>query len=196
MKPVHETYLLGITGMIGSGKSYVCRMFARRGIPVYDTDKAAKLAIATNKELRDKISQLIPGAFDDNGEYNKKMVASVIFSDEDKRVAITDLVGSWIKDDFNIFIDDNSLSRIVCVESAILQSSWLIGMLDGVLVVNAPDDVRLARIIERDGRTAEEAKAIMRVQSDYSAPTFTITNDGPDVEKDVFSIIKTIYQGK
>lgn len=105
-----QTFLLGITGGIGSGKSYVSRLFVKHGIPVYDTDKMAKAVIANNQDLRDKISELIPAAFS-NGIYDTKHVAQVIFSDDEKRLQLTDLVGLYLKDDFEKFITKNSNSK-------------------------------------------------------------------------------------
>ena len=190
-KAEFQTYLLGITGGIGSGKSYVCRLFSKHGIPVYDTDKKAKYIIGSNEELQRKIVEFIPGAFS-NGIYDTKHVAHIIFSDEEKRLRLTDLVGSYLKEDFKNFIVANADSKALCVESAILQSKWLNDIIDGVLEVVADEELRISRIIKRDGRTREQALDIMKTQKPYPSPTFVLQNDNDDVEQKVLSILKTI----
>ena len=65
-------------------------------------------------------------------------------------------------------------------------------MLDGVLEVVADEETRISRIVSRDGRSREQALSIMKTQSRFSNPTFTIANNGQDVEKNVLDIIKNI----
>ena len=187
-------YVLGITGGIGSGKSYVSDLFTKNhGIPVYDSDTAAKNAINNNEELRDKIKQLIPNAFAADGSYDRKHVAKLIFTDNDLRNSLTLLVSSYMREGFDAFCESTN-SKLVCVESAVFESTWMIDVLSGILDVRAPVDMRVERVLLRDKhRTEEDVRAIIDAQRPCMDPNFVIVNDGTHViDDDIRAIITHI----
>lgn len=175
----------GITGGIGSGKSYVCRMLKERGIRVFDCDTEAKRMMVSSPTLRRQLTRLIgPETYikkkvvgTRNTEYllNKPLIARFLMSSAENAEALEDIVHPAV-------IDNYLQSGIEWIESAILFESGLNHFIDRVVVVTAPDEVRIARIMERDGITREKALEWISHQlpQDYliSRADHVITNDG------------------
>jgi dephospho-CoA kinase len=142
----------GITGGIGSGKSYVCRLLAERGIEVYDCDRAAKRLMRHSPELKESISQLIGAdAYDEEGQLNKAVVVRFLLQSEANAHALDALVHPAVFSDF-------TESGAQWVESAILFESGLNRLVDRIVVVTAPEEVRIARIMQRDGISSDKAR--------------------------------------
>ncbi len=174
----------GITGGIGSGKSYVCQLLAEIGVNVYDCDAAAKRLMATSEKLRQQLTELIgPEAYniatdaDGKEEFtlNKAAVARFLLASEANNKAVNNIVHPAVIADFEA-------SGMEWVESAILFEAGMNRLVDRVVAVIAPRDVRIARVMERDDISREEAiqwidrqwpqKEIIK-RSDY-----VIVNDG------------------
>ena len=134
---------IGITGGIGSGKSYVCRLLERRGIEVYDCDAAAKRLIRSSSRLRRQLHELI-------GSLEKTDISRFLLASEDNQRAVNAIVHPAVFDDFE-------KSGMQWVESAILYESGADKLVDRVVVVTAPEEVRIERIMKRDGITREKA---------------------------------------
>lgn len=185
----------GITGGIGSGKSYVCRLLKEQGISVYDCDSHAKRLMVESAKLRQRLTKLIgpetyvrskaPGSRKVVYSLNKAVIARFLMSSPENAHALEDIVHPAVIDDF---LD----SGIEWVESAILFESGLNIFVDRVVVVAAPEEVRIARVMERDGITREKAIEWINHQlpQDYliSHADHVIVNDGqtpllPQIEK-------------
>lgn len=134
---------IGITGGIGSGKSYVCRLLERRGIEVYDCDAAAKRLIRSSSRLRRQLHELI-------GSLEKTDISRFLLASEDNQRAVNAIVHPAVFDDFE-------KSGMQWVESAILYESGADKLVDRVVVVTAPEEIRIERIMKRDGITREKA---------------------------------------
>lgn len=174
----------GITGGIGSGKSYVCQLLAERGIEVYDCDSAAKRLMRESEEIRQQLSALIgPSTYrqviDDRGQerwvLNKAAVAQFLLSSEANAHAIDAIVHPAVFRDFEE-------SGMLWMESAIMFESGINRLVDRIAVVTAPEDVRIDRIIKRDGITAEKAREWISRQWPQDEvckrADFEIINDG------------------
>ena len=175
----------GITGGIGSGKSYVCRLLKEQGISVYDCDSHAKRLMVESAKLRQRLTKLIgpetyvrskaPGSRKVVYSLNKAVIARFLMSSPENAHALEDIVHPAVIDDF---LD----SGIEWVESAILFESGLNIFVDRVVVVAAPEEVRIARVMERDGITREKALEWINHQlpQDYliSQAHHVIVNDG------------------
>lgn len=140
----------GITGGIGSGKSYVCRRLALRGIQVYDCDSAAKRLIRTSPDIQQRLTALIGPETYVDGCLNKAAVSRFLLSSEAHAHAIDAIVHPAVFRDFEE-------SGMLWMESAILYESGIDRLVDNVVVVTAPEEVRIQRIMQRDGITREEA---------------------------------------
>lgn len=143
---------IGITGGIGSGKSYVCKLLAKHGIAVYDCDDAAKRLMRCSPTLRQQLTALVgPDAYTADGSLNKASLARFLLKSEDNARAIDAIVHPAVFSDFEA-------SGLQWVESAILYESGLNQLVDRVVVVTAPEAVRLSRIMQRDGISREKAQ--------------------------------------
>jgi dephospho-CoA kinase len=158
----------GITGGIGSGKSFVCIRLQLRGIDVYDCDAAAKRLINTDADIRRKLTALIgPEAYMSvpNGSIvgttptvlNKAAVARFLLDSESNAKAIDDIVHPAVFRDFQE-------SGIEWMESAIMYESGIYRLVDRVIVVTAPLEVRIQRVMKRDGITREKVLEWMQRQ--------------------------------
>ena len=140
----------GIAGGIGSGKSYVCKLLAQRGIEVYDCDAAAKRLIRTSPDIRQQLTELIgPETYQEDGSLNKSVVAHFLLESETNAKAIDAIVHPAV---FRDFEESGSL----WMESAIMFESGAYRYVDRVVVVTAPEEVRIQRVMQRDGISREK----------------------------------------
>ena len=182
---------VAITGGIGSGKSFVCRLLEQRGISIYDCDSAAKRLMHTSETLRQKLSDLIgPNTYDAEGQLNKAIVAQFLLQSEENAKAIDAIVHPAVASDFE-------KSGYQWMECAILYESGFERLVDKVIAVTAPEDIRIQRIMERDGITRE--KALEWLQRQWSQEEvrrrahFEIVNDGKlDLNQQIDNIIQTL----
>lgn len=156
--------VIGITGGIGSGKSLVCRFFSMLGIPVYDADAAARMLMEGDEELRKKIKgELGPDAYLPNGSLNRAWIAGIVFSDPLRLEQLNELVHPAVTAHFQQW-KSKQQSPYVLREAAILLESGTYHDLDGIILVDAPEALRLQRVKDRDGRTEEEIRKIISRQ--------------------------------
>ena len=140
----------GITGGIGAGKSYVCELLKARGIDVYDCDQAAKRLMRSSTDIRQQLTALIGEDAYIAEAPNKAAIARFLLQSEANAHAIDAIVHPAVFRDF----EESGMSWI---ESAILYESGIDRLVDRVVVVTAPQDVRIQRIMQRDGITADRA---------------------------------------
>ena len=184
---------IGITGGIGSGKSYVCRRLEARGISVYDCDSAAKRLILTSPEIRKGLTALIgPEVYLSDGKFNKKAVTQFLLSSEDNAKAIDAIVHPAVFRDFE-------QSGLQWMESAILFESGAYKLVDRSIVVSCPDEIRIERVMQRDGISREKVLEWMNRQLSQEEvrrrADFEIINDGiADIDKQLNKILRNMQQ--
>ena len=153
------------TGGIGSGKSVVVRLFRELGIPSYDCDRAAK-------ELYDRDSQLLSdvvalcgeAVLDTAGRLDRAALAQKIFGDAALLAALEDRVHPAVIRDFEKW-KQRQESGLVVIESAILlEKPRFAGLMDYTVVVTAPEEVRIARVMARDGVSEAQVRRRMAAQ--------------------------------
>lgn len=154
---------IGVTGGIGSGKSTVCRLFAARGIAVYDTDAAAKRLMAEDAALRRAIEARFGEESYQEGALNRPWLARQVFGDEAALQALNRLVHPAVIADFERWATEQQ-SVYVVVESAILYEAGLDQAVDRVVAVLAPERLRIERAMQRDGATEEQIRSRMAAQ--------------------------------
>ena len=158
----------GITGGIGSGKSYVCKLLALRGIDVYDCDAAAKRLMRTSPDIQKMLTELI-------GSTEKADIAQFLLQDEANAKAIDAIVHPAVFRDFEE-------SGIEWMESAIMYESGIYQLVDRVIVVTAPNELRIQRVMQRDGISREKVLQWMARQWPQEEvrqrADFEIVNDG------------------
>ena len=159
--------IIGITGGIGSGKSTIARALAARGYAVYDCDKEAKRIIAENKDVQQQIIELLgEEAFEEvpstKGQrtkaYNTAYVAQCVFAEPQLLKKLNEIVHPAVREDIKKIRIKNNELKIIFIESAILQEAGLDTLCDKIIVVEAPEEVRIERTIARDynGEATEE----------------------------------------
>ena len=179
--------LIAITGGIGSGKSYVCQLLEKHGIKVYDCDAAAKRLMRTSATLRQQLRQLVGPQVYRGCILQKRVLAEFLLASEANKQAVNEIVHPAVARDF---IE----SDYQWLESAILFDSGFHRRVpfSFVVCVSAPEDVRVQRIMARDG--ISEAKALewihrqMPQEQVEGLSNFVIHNDGvvplePQVDK-------------
>lgn len=140
-----------ITGGIGSGKSFVCRLLEQRGITIYDCDQAAKRLMRTSDVICRKLTELIgPDAYFDDVP-NKAAITRYLMASPENAQAINSIVHPAVADDFEH-------SQMEWMECAILYESGFDRLVDRVFVVTAPEEVRIDRIMRRDGISRQKAE--------------------------------------
>jgi len=171
---------IGITGIIGSGKSVVSKVFETYKIPVYNADFYAKELINTNPEIINDLKQNFGKNIYLGGKINKLLLSDIIFKNEKNRILVNSIVHPKVKDHFQEWCD-TQVSSICAIEAALIYEAGFDKFLDVVIAVESPEDIIIERICIRDGISEEKAK--LRVNSQQqnaelsSNSNFKIIND-------------------
>ena len=174
--------IIGITGGIGSGKSTIARELAKRGYIVYDCDQEAKRIIAENADVQQEIIDLLGEESFVDGIYNTQYVAKRVFEDPHLLAAINAIVHPAVGLDIMKRKPD-------FVESAILYESGLDILCDRIIVIDAPEEIRIARTLNRNYDVRARIKA-------QKIPTgdLVINNDGKtsiaDLADQILNLLK------
>lgn len=173
---------LGITGGIGSGKSYVAQMLqARWDVPVYDCDSEAKRLTAESDDIRTALTQLVGDHLWQQGQMQKPVLAAYLFASPEHAAQVNAIIHPAVRRDFLCWADAHNRSPVVAIESAILCESGFHTLVDSILLVDAPLEVRLQRAMLRDGASRRQVMARMARQDSAQArqlARFTVINDG------------------
>lgn len=174
--------VLLVTGGIGAGKSAVSSMLIERGVPVYFSDDMAKSLYDRDASLRDSLRRLFGERVFRDGDVDRRALAELIFADEEKRRALEALVHPAVFRDFEAWKAERPDCALVAFESAILLDRGLPeGFADYVIYVDAPEELRLHRAMERDGSAAESVRRRMQSQKagpEHPAVDFVLDNSG------------------
>ena len=171
---------IGITGGIGAGKSLVAEIIKAMGYPVYNSDERAKELTESNPKIKEGLIHLFGEEIYQNGTLNKFALAQAIFSDESLREKVNALIHPIVREDFNLWAlaQNNSL---VFNESAILFETGSFKNFDAIILVYAPKELRIKRIMKRDNCSENEVLKRMNSQfSDeekYQLTEFRVLND-------------------
>jgi len=170
-----------VTGLIGSGKSAVCALLRKRGIPVYNADEKTKFLYDTHPslvtQLEDALGQPLRGT---DGRLDRPRLASRIFADAAARETVEGIVYPLVLADFRAWRSAQEGASFVVLESAVILTKPLFdGLADAAVLVTAPEEVRLQRVIARDGLPEDAVRARMRAQEiPENKVDVTLVNDG------------------
>ncbi|MCO6461507.1 MAG: dephospho-CoA kinase [Saprospiraceae bacterium] len=157
---------VGITGGIASGKSLIASMFNLLGVPVYCADFEAKRLIQQDEEIRTAIIDLLgKESYDETGMYNTRYVAAKVFNDAVMLKTLGEIVHPKVKEDYLNWAKSQSFTYSLH-ESALIFEGGFNSLLDKVIVVSTPIDLRLKRLIHRDKLSEQEA--VKRINSQFS----------------------------
>jgi dephospho-CoA kinase len=148
---------IGITGGIGAGKSLVCRIFHCLGIPVYDADGHAKELMTTDVILMSNIKKEFGElSFNTDGSLNRNYLSMTVFNDSEKLSKLNSLVHPQVGADYGRWVEINRNYPYVIKEAALLFEAGSFKLLDKVIVVHAPEALRIQRVLARDPHRSED----------------------------------------
>lgn len=172
---------IGITGGIGSGKTFICKLFEALGIPVYNADEEAKRLMNTDVRIKEKLIAQFGEATYKDGLLDRAFLADMVFSDKDKLELLNSIVHPIVIQEAKDWAERQT-TRYSLKEAALLFESGSYKELDYTILVTAPMDIRIQRVIERDGATEQQVRERINKQlSDeekLQLADFVIVNDG------------------
>jgi dephospho-CoA kinase len=157
---------IGITGGIGSGKSLVCKIFQKLDVPVYDADSHAKRLMTTDGILMSAIKKEFGDlAYNPDGGLNRVYLGNNVFNDQRKLDLLNSLVHPRVAADYEHWVETRRKHRYVLKEAALLFEAGTDKTLDKIMVVHAPEALRIQRVLSRDAhRTVEQIRTIVEKQ--------------------------------
>jgi len=177
---------LGVTGGIGSGKSLVCKVFADLGRKVIEADAIARVLIDTDRAIQSQVRNAFGGSvFLSSGELNRQELARIVFADAAKRKKINAIVHPHVFKSIEREIQGSlpeSLVPFVVIEAALIYETGMDKELDYILVVNAAEETRIKRVMNRDKVSRDDVVQRMNAQLPVAAKVkkadFVVENDG------------------
>lgn len=176
--------IIGVTGGIGCGKSYVSAKIRLRGIPVYDSDSRAKLITATNPVIKMELTRLVgPTLYCPCGcgVMQKEVLSKFIFGNPENLAKVNAIIHPRVRDDFRQWADGQKGKDFCIMESAILFESGFDSEVDFKVCVDAPLELRIQRCMKRDNTPREAVLDRIRNQMDQEEKCgkadFVIVND-------------------
>lgn len=174
--------IIGLTGSIGSGKSTVADIFKALSVPVYQADEAGRRLLESSFVKRSLLSQYGDEIIDINGMVNRQKLAGIVFKDAVELKKLNALIHPLVMADFQCWLKLHHASPYCIHEAAILVESGLADQFDKLIVVTAPVDIRLERVIKRDKVNQDQVLARMNNQlpdeDRLKVADYQIINDG------------------
>jgi dephospho-CoA kinase len=157
---------VGITGGIGSGKTTVCKMFEELGIPVYYADDRAKYLMQHEHYLIDQIKKNFGDEVYAGGKLDRKLLAEKVFNNAEKLALLNSLVHPAVFRDTERWVEEKQMSNLPysLKEAALLVETGSYKVLDKLIVVIAPLEMRVHRVTERDHADVDEIMARVKNQ--------------------------------
>ena len=190
--------IIGLTGGIGSGKSTVAKFIEEMGFPVYYSDVRAKEIVNYDELLKKGIIELLgEKAYDENGFYDRKYVAEIVFNDEELLQKLNGMIHPAVKYDFEKWVG-NQTTEFVFKETALLFELKLNESCFKSVLVTADDNLRLKRVMDRDRKTYREVENVMNKQMPEKdkikiADFVIFNNDGMDeLQAETENVIRQI----
>lgn len=177
-----STKIIGITGGIGSGKSTVAKYIAEKGFSVYESDFWAKELVNHDEDLKQNIISLLGSkAYDENGKYDRKWVSEQVFDHQELLLQLNQLIHPAVRIHFQQWVNAQN-GEFVFKETALLFELKLHIDCYKTILVTADENIRIKRVMDRDGRTYREVKEIidkqMPEQEKIKLADFVIENNG------------------
>ena len=194
---------VSLTGNIGSGKSTISKLFIERDIPVFNSDLSAREA-EKDQDIIDGYKKILGDDIFIDGVLDRVRMRDIIFNDKIKIKMVNDLVTPYVKNKFELFCEENSSSKIIMLEAAILFELGLEKHFDYTICVTASEKTRISRVLRRDNISLDMVMSKIKNQlpekEKITKSDFVIINDGDDLldslpllEKQVNSVSGTLF---
>ena len=185
--------IVGLTGGIGSGKSTISKILLKNDIPVYNSDKRAKLIMADNKKLKMKIMSIYGDECFNNGKLNKGYLSKIVFGDLENNLKMNSIVHPFVHSDFLGWIKKFK-KKYVVFESALIFETGSYKNNDFNVLVTSDENKRITRIMLRDQCSEKQVKEKMKFQFNDASKTnlsdyLIYNNDFEQTKKDVYKMI-------
>ena len=180
LKNENKPLLVGLTGGIGSGKTTVAKIFKSLGVPIFNSDVEAKNILNTDVKV---IQQVVAefGEIYSDGKLNTKKMAELVFNNPTALEKLNKIIHPKVAVSFIEWVKKNNSAPALIKEAAILIESGAYKELDKIILVTAPEEIRIQRVINRDNVSAEKVESRMKAQlldeEKKEFADFTITND-------------------
>ena len=185
---------VGLTGGIGSGKSTVSKILISKGFSVYNSDNRAKWLMNNDDNLKSNIISIFGDKAYLKGSLNRKYLSAKVFNDSLKLKALNNLVHPLVAIDFKNWLLHQKSKDFVFKEAAILIESGAYKEMDKIIVVSCPKNIRLERVLKRDGNSPELVKKRMQNQisetEKINHADFVIKNNGS--VSDLFFVVEIV----
>lgn len=193
--------IVGLTGGIGSGKTFIAQKFQNLAIPVYNSDIRARELMVTDKVLIEQLKLLFGPAVYINQKLNKTFIAEQLFKNKQLLQKMNQLVHPAVQKDFEHWCNQHTDAPFVIKEAAILIESEAYKQCDYIIVILAPKTLRMERVMNRDNMSHEQFVNILNNQlSDKERlefANFSIQNDGTqELDQRVTEIYQHIVSKK
>ena len=157
--------VVGLTGGIGSGKSTIAAMFQELGVPVYNSDERAKHLMNTSKKIRKRLIELLGEKAYLDDKLNRVYIAKKVFNDADLLEKLNHIVHPVVRKDFVKWTKKQNAPYVI-QETALLFENKAQELYDSVILITAPKELRIERVLARDEITKEQVIARMNNQLD------------------------------
>jgi dephospho-CoA kinase len=155
--------MIGLTGSIGMGKTETAKMFARLGVPVYDSDAAVHRLYEKGGGAVAEIAKAFPASVVD-GKIDRAKLTSIVTTDKAAFKQLEQIVHPLVARDQLKFLDDNASTEMVVLDIPLLFETGGHARMDAIVVVSAPAHIQRARVLERPGMTEEKLDHILSRQ--------------------------------
>jgi dephospho-CoA kinase len=195
------TFVLGLTGSIGMGKSTTAKMFADEGIPVWDADATVHRLYLPGQPAALAIAKLFPSAIDPDGQVNRATLRALIQSDPTVLNQLNAVVHPLVAADRAAFLQAHESAEIILLDVPLLFETGLDRTCDAVAVVSAPADVQRGRVLSRGAMTEAEFQTILarqlpdaekRAKATYIIPTTSLEAARQAVKDTLAKIRRTL----
>ena len=187
---------VAITGNIGSGKSYVCDLFKSLGVPVFDSDREAKLLYDLPEVRQKMVERFGANIYNEEGALDRRLMASKVFADACALGYVESVLYPVLNKRFTDWADQQG-TPYVLYESALIFDKHLEEMFDAIIVVAASESVRIRRVMTRDRCTEEQVRARMAMQLPQSEKVtkadFVIAHEDDDEDEYLMEQVGKIH---
>lgn len=187
---------IAITGNIGSGKSYVSDLFKSLGVPVFDSDREAKLLYDLPEVRQKMVERFGVHIYDENGVLDRKLMASKVFADACALGYVESVLYPVLNKRFAEWADQQG-TPFVLYESALIFEKHLEGMFDAIIVVAASESVRIRRVMMRDRCAEDQVRARMAMQMPQSEKItkadYVIVHENDDEDEYLMDQVRKIH---
>jgi dephospho-CoA kinase len=172
---------VGLTGGIGSGKTTVCNVFEHLGIPVYHADIHARILSDADDDIKKALQNLFGEDIYTRSGLNRKKISELIFVDTEMLQKVNAIIHPKVMKHFNEWMNEHTGMNYIIHEAAILFESGMNLLFNKIITVAAPEEIRIGRIIKREGMTEVSVKNIIRNQwpekKKISMSDYVVMND-------------------